>query len=93
MFVAAPVRAWILSAAMAGQDTGSQMASRFASPPDSARPWVYWFWSEGNITRVDVRDPSFVNWTVVGHSGKGNIVPDFPLINKSFNLSYCGHDL
>jgi Ni,Fe-hydrogenase III large subunit len=49
--------------------------------------------AEGNITRVDVRDPSFVNWTVVGHSGKGNIVPDFPLINKSFNLSYSGNDL
>jgi len=49
--------------------------------------------AEGNISRVDVRDPSFVNWTVVGHAGKGNIVPDFPLINKSFNLSYSGNDL
>jgi Ni,Fe-hydrogenase III large subunit len=49
--------------------------------------------SDGQITRVDVRDPSFINWTVVGHAGKGNIVPDFPLINKSFNLSYSGNDL
>lgn len=48
---------------------------------------------EGNITRVDVRDPSFINWTVVGYAGKGNVVPDFPLINKSFNLSYSGDDL
>ena len=47
----------------------------------------------GEISRVDVRDPSFINWTVVGHAGKGNIVPDFPLINKSFNLSYSGNDL
>lgn len=47
----------------------------------------------GNITRVDVRDPSFINWTVVGYAGKGNVVPDFPLINKSFNLSYSGDDL
>lgn len=49
--------------------------------------------SEGNINRVDVRDPSFLNWAAVGHAGPGNIVPDFPLINKSFNLSYSGNDL
>lgn len=49
--------------------------------------------NDGNITRVDVRDPSFINWTVVGYAGKGNVVPDFPLINKSFNLSYSGDDL
>ena len=29
----------------------------------------------------------------IEHAVIGNIVPDFPLINKSFNLSYCGHDL
>lgn len=49
--------------------------------------------ANGNITRVDVRDPSFLIWSAVGHAGKGNVVPDFPLINKSFNLSYSGHDL
>lgn len=49
--------------------------------------------ADGNITRVDVRDPSFLNWAVLGHAGKGNVVPDFPLINKSFNLSYSGNDL
>ena len=49
--------------------------------------------SAGVITRVDVRDPSFINWTVLGHAGKDNVVPDFPLINKSFNLSYSGNDL
>ena len=47
----------------------------------------------GGLTRVDVRDSSFINWTVLGHSAKGNVVPDFPLINKSFNLSYSGNDL
>jgi len=47
----------------------------------------------GQINRVDVRDPSFINWSVLGHVGKGNIIPDFPLINKSFNLSYSGNDL
>lgn len=48
---------------------------------------------EGTINRVIIRDPSVPNWTVVGHSAKGNIVPDFPLINKSFDLSYSGNDL
>lgn len=47
----------------------------------------------GNVTRVDVRDPSFLNWPPLALSGRGNVVPDFPLINKSFNLSYSGHDL
>jgi Ni,Fe-hydrogenase III large subunit/Ni,Fe-hydrogenase III component G len=47
----------------------------------------------GNIARVAPRDPSFFNWAAVGHAGPGNIVPDFPLINKSFNLSYSGNDL
>ncbi|MDO8509784.1 MAG: hypothetical protein Q7S24_01435, partial [bacterium] len=47
----------------------------------------------GQITRVDVRDPSFLNWSVLGYAGLGNVVPDFPLINKSFSLSYSGNDL
>ena len=47
----------------------------------------------GEISRVSVRDPSFLNWPVLGVAGEGNIVPDFPLINKSFNLSYSGNDL
>ncbi|MDE1943727.1 MAG: NADH-quinone oxidoreductase subunit C [Betaproteobacteria bacterium] len=38
-------------------------------------------------------DPSWHNWPVLEHAVMGNIVPDFPLINKSFNLSYSGHDL
>jgi len=47
----------------------------------------------GVISRVAPRDPSFINWTVLGEVGVGNVVPDFPLINKSFNLSYTGNDL
>ncbi len=49
--------------------------------------------SRGIISRVAVRDPSFINWTALGYAGFGNVVPDFPLINKSFNLSYSGNDL
>lgn len=49
--------------------------------------------SAGEISRIDVRDPSFLNWTALGYAGHENMVPDFPLINKSFNLSYSGNDL
>lgn len=49
--------------------------------------------SQGHILRVAPRDPSSVDWPLLGHAGLGNIVPDFPLINKSFNMSYTGNDL
>ncbi len=47
----------------------------------------------GRIHRCKVRDPSFVNWPAIQWAALGNIVPDFPLINKSFNLSNAGNDL
>lgn len=47
----------------------------------------------GEITRVAVRDPSVVNWQLVPHAGQDNVLLDFPLINKSFNLSYTGNDV
>jgi Ni,Fe-hydrogenase III large subunit len=47
----------------------------------------------GTISRCHCHDPSWQNWPVLEHAIIGNIVPDFPLINKSFNLSYSGHDL
>lgn len=47
----------------------------------------------GIIDRCVPRDPSFCNWPLFGIAGPGNIVPDFPLINKSLNLSYSGTDL
>ena len=48
---------------------------------------------DGAIRRCHPHDPSWQNWPVIGHAMIDNIVPDFPLINKSFNLSYSGHDL
>ncbi|MDO9145147.1 NADH-quinone oxidoreductase subunit C [Rhodoferax sp.] len=45
------------------------------------------------ILRCHLHDPSTQNWPVLEHAIMGNIVPDFPLINKSFNLSYSGQDL
>jgi Ni,Fe-hydrogenase III large subunit len=49
--------------------------------------------ADGYVARCHPHDPSWQNWPVLEHAVIGNIVPDFPLINKSFNLSYSGHDL
>lgn len=55
----------------------------------------YWLMSDdtGNPFRVKMRSPSYCNWPAVPFAVHGNIVPDFPLCNKSFNLSYSGCDL
>jgi Ni,Fe-hydrogenase III large subunit len=47
----------------------------------------------GGLRRYKVTDPSFHNWTALGLAMPGNQISDFPLCNKSFNLSYAGHDL
>jgi Ni,Fe-hydrogenase III large subunit/Ni,Fe-hydrogenase III component G len=56
---------------------------------------VYWVQSgaNGDISRCMVRDPSSLNWLGLEQAIHGNIVPDFPVCNKSFNQSYSGHDL
>ncbi|GAA0532476.1 formate hydrogenase HycE [Saccharopolyspora subtropica] len=48
---------------------------------------------DGTLTRVKVVDPSFFNWPALPVALADTIVPDFPLTNKSFNLSYAGNDL
>jgi Ni,Fe-hydrogenase III large subunit len=48
---------------------------------------------QGRVRRHKVTDPSFHNWTALGLAMPGNEISDFPLCNKSFNLSYAGHDL
>lgn len=45
------------------------------------------------LARCRIVDPSFLNWPAVSVSLADTIVPDFPLVNKSFNLSYAGNDL
>jgi len=47
---------------------------------------------EGGVRRCHAHDPSWQNWPLIEYAILGNIVPDFPLINKSFNLSYSGQD-
>lgn len=49
--------------------------------------------ADGKLDRVHPHDPSWQNWPLLEVGVLGNIVPDFPLINKSFNLSYSGQDL
>lgn len=49
--------------------------------------------NKGIIERCVIRDPSFCNWPLFGELAPGNIVPDFPICNKSLNLSYSGNDL
>ena len=49
--------------------------------------------ADGRVRRCHPHDPSWQNWPLLEHAVIGNIVPDFPLINKSFNLSYSGQDL
>jgi len=49
--------------------------------------------ADGGIRRCHPHDPSWQNWPALEHAVIGNIVPDFPLINKSLNLSYSGQDL
>ena len=48
---------------------------------------------DGGIRRHKVKDPSFHNWSALALAMQGNQISDFPLCNKSFNLSYAGHDL
>ena len=48
--------------------------------------------ANGNLARCKIKDPSLNNWPALPEAVQGNIIPDFPVINKSFNLSYSGTD-
>jgi Ni,Fe-hydrogenase III large subunit/Ni,Fe-hydrogenase III component G len=56
---------------------------------------AHWVMADGSgrLHRVKIVDPSFLNWPALSRAVLDNIVPDFPLCNKSFNLSYSGNDL
>ena len=47
----------------------------------------------GELIHYKIKDPSFHNWLVVALAVRNNEISDFPICNKSFDLSYCGHDL
>ena len=48
---------------------------------------------QGRFARYKVVDPSFHNWSGLAYVLRNQEISDFPLCNKSFNLSYCGYDL
>lgn len=48
---------------------------------------------KGELVIYKIKDPSFHNWLALALSVRNNEISDFPVCNKSFNLSYCGHDL
>ena len=48
---------------------------------------------DAQLTRAKIVDPSWFNWPALPVAMADTIVPDFPLTNKSFNLSYAGNDL
>ena len=53
--------------------------------------WIHT--APGNrLARCKVKDPSLQNWPALSEAILGNIIPDFPVVNKSFNLSYSGTD-
>jgi Ni,Fe-hydrogenase III large subunit/Ni,Fe-hydrogenase III component G len=53
--------------------------------------WIHT--APGNrLARCKVKDPSLQNWPALSEAIMGNIIPDFPVVNKSFNLSYSGTD-
>jgi Ni,Fe-hydrogenase III large subunit len=49
--------------------------------------------ADGSILRYKVKDPSFHNWNGLAMALRDTGISDFPLNNKSYNLSYCGFDL
>ena len=94
----------LIQAILDGLPAGSHLASVRVPPNGSVGAGLVEGWrgpvfvaleaaASGAIRRCHPHDPSWQNWPVLEHAIIGNIVPDFPLINKSFNLSYSGHDL
>ena len=48
---------------------------------------------KGELLIYKIKDPSFHNWLALALAVRNNEISDFPICNKSFNLSYAGHDL
>ena len=49
--------------------------------------------NKGELQHYKIKDPSFHNWLALALAVRNNEISDFPICNKSFDLSYCGHDL
>lgn len=89
---------------MPGRDEGALVAPLPERLPSRASalgwaeawrgPCTHWVQTDeqGELSRVKITDPSFQNWPGIIQAAPGNIIPDFPVINKSFNFSYSGND-
>ena len=93
----------LIRAAVAQLPDGPHRAPAHPIPPGrcaigAVEGWrgeiVHWIRTgEGNcLERCKVKDPSLNNWPAIVEAMEGNIIADFPVINKSFNLSYSGTD-
>lgn len=76
--------------ASVGSDGGGQGYSAVESPRGELFYWVEA--RDGRLVRCHIKSPSFQNWPAMPFAVIGNVIADFPLINKSFNLSYSGCD-
>jgi Ni,Fe-hydrogenase III large subunit len=71
----------------------SRAATGFSAVESPRGELLYWIEiSDGLVRRCHIKSPSFQNWPALPMTMPGNIIADFPLINKSFNLSYSGCD-
>ncbi len=77
-------------------EVGTIEPGRFAlSAVEGWRGEIMWWVRTGpgnRIERCKIKDPSLNNWPALVEAVQGNIIADFPVINKSFNLSYSGTD-
>ena len=82
-----PTGSVFVSAPLSGD---AEALSAVESPRGELLYWVRI--RDGKIARCHIKSPSFQNWPALPLAMPGNIIADFPLINKSFNLSYSGCD-
>lgn len=73
--------------------TGPERAFGYSAVESPRGELFYWVEiKDGRVTRCQIKSPSFQNWPALPYAVTGNVIADFPLINKSFNLSYSGCD-
>lgn len=93
----------LIRAVASGLGPGSHRVPMPSLPPDrcalgAVEGWrgeiLHWIRTgpDNRLERCRIKDPSLNNWPALVEAVQGNIVPDFPVINKSFNLSYSGTD-
>jgi Ni,Fe-hydrogenase III large subunit len=79
----------------AAQASSAEAQSALGAAESWRGPVIFWVRLNdgGAVTRCKITDPSFKNWQALSFAVLDNIIPDFPVCNKSFDLSYSGNDL